>query len=100
MNNEQTDTALILENELKRRVSEVANEIVRRHVKEMIDAEFVKRKNDMLLEVSLTVGKMLRLIEQEDRKPLWESTPIVEFGLTNMELNTHSISGGKDAVRK
>ena len=99
MTNEETDTALILENELKRRVSEVAHEIVRRHVKEMIDAEFVKRKNDMLLEVSLSVGKMLRLIEQEDRKPLWESTP-VEFGLTNMELNTHSISGGKDAVRK
>lgn len=98
MDNEQTDTALILENELKRRVSEVAH-IVRRHVKEMIDAEFVKRKNDMLLEVSLTVGKMLRLIEQEDRKPLWESTP-VEFGLTDMELNTHSIKGGKDALRK
>jgi hypothetical protein len=65
----------------------------------MIDAEFVKRKNDMLLEVSLTVGKMLRLIEQEDRKPLWESTP-VEFGLIDMELNTHSIKGGKDALRK
>jgi hypothetical protein len=99
MNNEQTDTALILENELKRRVSEVTYEIVRRQVKEIIDEEFVRRKNDMLLEVSLTVGKMLRLIEQEDRKPLWESTPM-EFGLTNMELNTHSISGGKDAVRK
>ncbi len=99
MTNEETDTALILENELKRRVSEVAHEIVRGHVKEMIDAEFVKRKNDMLLEVSLTVGKMLRLIEQEDRKPLWESTPM-EFGLTDMELNTHSIKGGKDAVRE
>lgn len=99
MDNEQTDTALILENELKRRVSEVAHEIVRRHVKEMIDAEFVKRKSNMMMEMSVTIGKMLQLIEKEDRKPLWESTP-AEFGLTEKQLNTHSIKGGKDAVRE
>ena len=99
MDNEQTDTALILENELKRRVSEVAHEIVRRHVKEMIDAEFVKRKNDMMMEMSVTIGKMLQLIEKEDRKPLWESTP-AEFGLTEMQLNAHNLKGGKDAVRE
>ena len=99
MDNEQTDTALILENELKRRVSEVVHEVVRRQVKEVVEREVAQAKSNMMTEMSVTIGKMLQLIEKEDRKPLWESTP-AEFGLTDMELNTHSIKGGKDALRK
>jgi hypothetical protein len=99
MNNEQTDTALILENELKRRVSEVVHEVVRRQVKDVVEREFAQAKSNMMMEMSVTIGKMLQLIEKEDRKPLWESTP-AEFGLTEMQLNTHNLKGGKDAVRE
>jgi predicted transcriptional regulator len=81
MTNQETDTALILENELKRRVREVvaqvAQEIVRKEMREM----FIQQKDSMLMEVSITVGKHLRLIENEGRKPLWEFTP-EEIGMT------------------
>lgn len=91
MTNQETDTALILENELKRRVREVvgqvAQEIVRKEMREM----FIQQKDSMLMEVSITVGKHLRLIENEGRRPLWEATP-EEFGLTQQDLNTHSIT--------
>jgi hypothetical protein len=99
MNNEQTDTALILENELKRRVREVVGSILDAQVKEIVQRELVKSKNNMLLEISMSVGRMLCDIEKEGRKPLWESTP-AEFGLTEMQLNTHNLKGGKDAVRE
>ena len=54
----------------------------------------------MLLEVSLAVGKMLRVIEEEGRRPLWEATP-EEFGLTAKDLNTHMIEKDlPDALRE
>ena len=100
MTNQETDTALILENELKRRVREivgqVAQEVVRKEMREM----FIQQKDSMLMEVSITVGKHLRLIENEGRRPLWEATP-EEFGLTQQDLNTHML--GKeinDALRE
>lgn len=81
MTNQEIDTALILENELKRRVREVvgqvAQEIVRKEMREM----FIQQKDSMLMEVSITVGKHLRMIENEGRKPLWEFTP-EEIGMT------------------
>ena len=99
MTNQETDTALILENELKRRVREVvgqvAQEIVRKEMREM----FIQQKDSMLMEVSITVGKHLRLIENEGRKPLWEATP-EEFGLTNESLNTHHLMSKQDALRE
>jgi hypothetical protein len=99
MTNQETDTALILENELKRRVREVvgqvAQEIVRKEMREM----FIQQKDSMLMEVSITVGKHLRLIENEGRRPLWEATP-EEFGLTNESLNTHHLMSKQDAVRE
>ncbi len=99
MSNQETDTALILENELKRRVEEVvrgvAYDIVRKEMRE----EFTKQKEAMLMEVSITVGKHLRLIENEGRKPLWEATP-EEFGLTIENLNSHMIGKPDDALRE
>ena len=99
MTNQETDTALILENELKRRVEEVvrgiAYDIVRREMRE----EFTKQKEAMLMEVSITVGKHLRLIENEGRKPLWEATP-EEFGLTREDLNSHMIGRPDNALRE
>ena len=107
MTNEQTDTALILENELKRRVREVVRGIVGDVVSEQMAKKFAEQKAEMLLEVCIAVGKNLQTIENEGRKPLWESTP-EEFGLTSEELNRSSIRRlddipqevFKDAIRK
>jgi hypothetical protein len=90
MTNQETDTALILENELKRRVNEVVERVVVNMVGKIIHQELNKYKAEMLMEVSLSVGKMLRVIEQEGRKPLWEATP-EEFGLTKEDLNSHAL---------
>ena len=90
MTNEETDTALILENELKRRVKEVVERIVVNMVGKIIHEELDKYKSEMMLEVAISVGKMLRLVEQEGRKPLWEATP-EEFGMTQQDLNTHAL---------
>lgn len=72
MTNEETDTALILEGELKRRVNEIVEPLVVGMVRRIIREELSKYKAEMMLEVAVSVGKMLRLVEQEGRKPLWE----------------------------
>jgi hypothetical protein len=99
MTNQETDTALILENELTRRVREVVRGIVKDVVAEQLRETFAKQKEAMLMEVSITVGKHLRLIENEGRKPLWEATP-EEFGLTIENLNTHMIGKPDNALRE
>lgn len=73
MTNEETDTALILENELKRRVTEVLGTIVHKVVNKSIEAHYAQQKAAMMMEVSIAVGKMLRSIEEDGRKPLWEN---------------------------
>ena len=90
MTNQETDTALILENELKRRVNEVVERVVVNTVGRIIHEELNKYKAEMMMEVSLSIGKMMRVIEQEGRKPLWEATP-EEFGLTKEDLNSHAL---------
>ena len=99
MTNEQTDAALILEGELKRRVREVLGNMVHEIVRAEMRAEFVEQKEVMMLEISISIGKSLRLIENEDRKPLWESTP-EEFGLTREDLNQSHIEKVTHAVRE
>ena len=90
MPNDEVDTALILEGELKRRVSEVVEKVVVNTVGKIIYQEMDKYKAEMLMEISINVGKMLRMVENEGRRPLWEAKP-EEFGLTNEELNRSSI---------
>jgi uncharacterized membrane protein YheB (UPF0754 family) len=75
MTNQEIDTALILENELQRRVTGVVAHVVHKTVEKAIREQFVKHKEAMLLEISMSVGKMLRVIEEEGRNPLWQSTP-------------------------
>ena len=98
MTNEQTDTALILENELKRRVEELVRKAVEPIIIEEVRKIFITQKDSMLMEVSIAVGKTLQIIENEGRKPLWEATP-EEFGLTKEDLNTHNI-GNPHAIRE
>ena len=76
MTNEETDTALILEGELRRRVTEVMGTIVHKAVSKAMEAHFNQHKSAMLLEISVAVGKMLRGIEEDGRKPLWENDAI------------------------
>jgi len=98
MTNQETDTALILEGELQRRVKEVVERVVVNIVGKVIHEELNKYKSEMMLEISIAVGKMLQTIENEGRKPLWEATP-EEFGLTREDLNTHNI-GNPHAIYK
>ena len=49
-----------------------------------------EEKQNMMMEISITVGKALRASELEGRKPLWESTP-EEFGLDRADLNSSSM---------
>ena len=58
MTNQEIDTALILENELKRRVNEVVERVVVNMVGKIIHQELNKYKAEMLMEVSLSVGKL------------------------------------------
>ena len=77
MTNEETDTALILEGELKRRVREIVEPLVVDMVRRIIREELNKYKAEMMLEVAVSVGKMLRVVEQEGRKPLWENDELL-----------------------
>ena len=90
MTNMETDTALILENELRRRVSVVVRSELAVTVHDIVKKELDSYKNEMMTEIMLSIGKALRQIEKEERKPLWETTP-EEFGLTHEDLNTHMI---------
>lgn len=99
MENEQLDAALILEDELKRRVHAIVERTVINIVGKVIHEELNKYKNEMLMEVCVAVGKTMRVAENEGRKPLWEATP-EEFGLTHKELNSHNIEKVTHAIRE
>lgn len=89
MTNEETDTALILEGELKRRVKEVTGNILQVEIEAAVQRRFAKEKEMMLLEISLKIGKMLQDIEKEGRQPLWVTGP-----------EAMKTFGGEDAVRE
>lgn len=93
MTNQETDTALILENELKRRVSAVVRSELAGTVHQIVRKELDAYKNEMMTEIMLAVGKALQVIEKEGRTPLWEGPPPTDmFGLTKEDLNTHMIN--------
>lgn len=87
MTNQETDTALILENELKRRVTEVVRMELATTVHQIVHKELNKYKSEMMTEIMLSIGKALRQIELEDRKPLWEAKP-EDFNLTAKDMET------------
>ena len=89
MTNEETDTALILENELKRRVKEVLGTIVGLEVDNAISRRMATEKEKMMMEISIKIGQMLQTIEKEGRQPLWVTGPEAMKSI-----------GGDDALRK
>jgi hypothetical protein len=86
MENQEIDTALILEGELKRRVHEVVDarfaEKIIPFVDQAFEKRFAKEKERMIMEIAMTVGKVIGLAAEENRKPLWESKP-EDFGMTD-----------------
>ena len=52
---------------------EIVEPLVVDMVRRIIREELSKNKAEMMLEVAVSVGKMLRVVEQEGRKPLWEN---------------------------
>ena len=99
MTNEETDAALILEGELKRRVKEIIEKTVINMVGKVIHEELNKYKNEMLMEVCVAVGKTMRVAENENRKPLWEATP-EEFGLTHEDLKGIASTSSRRTIEK
>lgn len=92
METEAVDSALILENELKKRVHAIVERTVINIVGKVIHEELNKYKAKMMLEVAVSVGKMLRSVEADGRKPLWESDFPVEI--------KHAITKENHAIRE
>lgn len=112
LTNEAVDSAIILENRVNERIEREVNRIINRDLSKLmaheVDKAFMAYKDSMLMEISITVGKIMRHTEEENRKPLWESTP-EELGLERDSLNRHMLSksgkhdlttGDIDAIRK
>jgi hypothetical protein len=57
-------------------VKEILEPLVADMARRIIREELNKYKSEMMLEVAISVGRMLRLVDQEDRKPLWENDAI------------------------
>lgn len=72
---EGIDTALILENKLKARVTSIVNKVLRDEVNKVMAQAMIEAKDSMLMEISIKVGQMLRGIEKEERVPLWQQAP-------------------------
>jgi hypothetical protein len=94
LTNEAVDSAIILEGRVNERVEKEVNRILDRQISKLVAMEINKAfgayKDAMMMEISVTIGKILRYTEEENRKPLWESTP-EEFGLTAKDLNSSSM---------
>jgi len=94
LTNEAVDSAIILENKVNERVEKEVYRILDRQISKLVTLEvnkaFEQYKNAMMMEISITVGKIMRNTEEENRKPLWESTP-EELGLMHKDLNSSSM---------
>jgi hypothetical protein len=93
MENREIDAALLLENELKRRVKEIVNAQIEEALVKHVGGIIRQEKEHLIFEIATGVGKIIRLAEEEGRRPLWQSTP-EEFGMTKEQLNKHML--GKD----
>jgi hypothetical protein len=89
------DSALILEGEMKKRVALLVSKALSKDLPAFIRAEmaelFGAQKERMLMEIAIMVGKTIKLAEDENRKPLWE-TDLANFGLERKTLETHHLN--------
>jgi hypothetical protein len=91
METQAIDSALLLEGELKRRVKEIVTAQIEEALVKHVGGIIRQEKEALIFEIATGVGKIIRLAEEEGRKPLWQTTP-EEFGLTKEELNRSHIS--------
>jgi hypothetical protein len=84
------DSAIILENKIRERIREELKYILDATVREQVNKMFREQKGSLVMEVTASINQMLRSFIEQERKPLWESTP-EEFGLTHEELNRSSM---------
>ena len=102
---EAVNSAILLEGRVNERVEKEVNRILDRQISKLVAMEINKAfgayKDAMMMEISVTIGKIMRNTEEENRKPLWASTP-EELGLTHKELNSHMLGKELDdhAIRK
>jgi hypothetical protein len=112
LTNEAINSAILLEGRVNERVEKEVNRILDRQMSKIVKSEvnnaFAEYKQAMMMEISITVGKIMRNTEEENRKPLWASTP-EELGLMHKDLNSHMLgksgdhgftTGDIDAIRK
>ena len=75
---ENIDAMLLLEGRLQERVGEIVDAEIKRSVVNIIGKiiydTLEKEKASMMMEIAIKVGQMLKGIEAENRKPLWETT--------------------------
>ena len=90
MENKEIDAALLLENELKRRVKEIVTAQIEEALVKHVGGIIRQEKESLIFEIATGVGKIIRLAEEEGRKPLWQTTP-EEFGMTQEDVNRSSI---------
>lgn len=73
------DSMLLLEGKLQERVNKLIGTTVERTIVNIIGKqiqEAIKReKEEMLLEIAIKVGQMLKNVDKDERKALWEYTP-------------------------
>lgn len=81
---EAVDSAIILENKIKERVTAIVKDEVTRIAGKLVRESYVEYKNQMMMEVAIKVGQILRNVEMEGRKPLWE-TDLKELGFKQFE---------------
>ena len=103
LTNEAVNSAILLEGRVNERVEKEVNRILDRQISKLtVCMRYSLAKLDsMMMEISVTIGKIMRNTEEENRKPLWASTP-EELGLTHKELNSHMLGKELDdhAIRK
>jgi hypothetical protein len=87
------DAAIILENRVRERVQHEVKFVVKEMVRDEVSRLLSDAKGAMVMEVTTSINQMLRSFVEQERKPLWESTP-EELGLTPADLNKHML--GKD----
>ncbi len=89
------DSAIILEGRIRERVEKEVEYALNRTLRKAVVAEVHKaiqeEKHNMMMEITVAIGKAMRASEREERKPLWESKP-EDFGLDAGDLRVHKLS--------
>lgn len=93
LNQESVDAAIILENKVRERVRAEVQYVVKEMVTTEVHRLLQQAKGAMTMEITVSINQMLRGFVEQERKPLWESTP-EELGLDPEDLNKHML--GKD----